>query len=383
MATRLGQPSVVGALVAGIVLSPGLLDLVGHLQTVPQLQVTDRADLGAMANLGVVLLMFLAGLETDLDDMKRAGRGALLVATGGVIVPLGLATGAAVLGGLPIREALFVSVMLAATSVSITVQTLLELRQLQSRMGLTILGAAVIDDVMGLVIFSVTLAIFGIGGVPPIWLALGLTAYLVLSLGLGLRFARPVVNLARRVRTGEALLGLSIAFCLLMGWLAQAAGIAAVSGAYLAGLILARSAGVELAGRLRTVAYALPVPVFLVNVGMDADLGRISGGALLLIAVPLASILGKIIGCGAAALLEGLRGRRAAMVGVGMIPRGEVTLVIAALGVQNGVLSQTGYALGVLGVVVTALVTPPLLKALMHRGGEASRDRIAPAQSAA
>lgn len=383
MATRLGQPSVSGALVAGIVLSPGLLDLIGHLQAVPALQASDRVQIDTVANVGVVILLFLAGLETDVDEMARAGRGAVLVATGGVLASLALVTGAAALGGLSLREAFFVAVMLASTSVSISVQTLLELRQLQTRMGLTILGAAVTDDVMGLVIFSVTLAVFGISGVPPLVLVFGLAVYVGLSLGLGLRFARPVVNAARRLRTAESLLGLSLAFCLLMGWLAQTAGIAAISGAYLAGFVLARSAGPELAGRLRTVAYALPVPIFLVNVGMQADLRQVSGGALLLIAVPLAAIVAKILGCGAGALLEGLRGHRAAMVGFGMIPRGEVTVVIAALGVQHGVLSQTGYALGVLSVLVSAVVTPPWLKVLVRRGSAAARDRLAAAQTAA
>lgn len=382
MATRLGQPSVSGALVAGIVLSPGLLDLVGHLQGSAALRAADQVQLNTVANIGVILLLFLAGLETDVDELARAGRGALLVATGGVLATLGLVTGAATIGGLPLRESLFVGVMLASTSVSISVQTLLELRQLQSRMGLTILGAAVTDDVMGLVVFSVALAAFGISGVPPVLLAVGLLAYLGISLTVGLRFANRAVRVVRRLRTSESLLGLGIAFCVLMGWLAETAGIAAISGAYLAGVILARSAGEEIAGRLRTLAYALPVPVFLVNVGLSADIRHVTGGALLLIGVPFAALAAKVVGCGAGALLEGLRGRRAAMVGFGMIPRGEVTLVIAALGVQHGVLSQTGYALGVLAVLISAVVTPPFMKALQSRSS-APRDRIATASSAA
>ncbi|MGH7686906.1 MAG: cation:proton antiporter [Candidatus Dormibacteria bacterium] len=377
LATRLGQPSVSGALVAGIVLSPGLLDLVGHVQGAPALMAADRGALQTVAGIGVVLLLFLAGLETDLDELVRAGRGAALVAVGGVACTLALVTGAALLGGLALRESFFVSVMLASTSVSISVQALLELRQLQTRVGLTILGAAVTDDVIGLLVFSITLAALGISGVAPVVLVVGLLAYFGISLGVGLPYAGSVLRLMRRLRTTESLLGMSIAFCIFMGWLAQTAGIAAITGAYLAGLILGRSAGAELADRLRIVAYALPVPVFLVNVGMQADLRQVGGGALLLIAVPVATLLSKVLGCGLGAIIEGIRGRGAALVGFGMIPRGEVTLVIAALGVQSHVLSPTGYALGVLAVLVSAVVTPPLLKALLRPGSTGAAVRVA------
>ncbi len=366
-----------------MLLSPALIDLIGRLEPSATLQASDRSDIGALANLGVILLLFLAGLETDLGEFVRAGRGSLMVATGGVIATLGLSGGAAVLGGLPTREAFFVGVMLASTSVSISVQALLELRQLQTRMGLTILGAAVTDDVQGLVVFSIALAALGVSGIAPYWLIGGLVLYLGLSLVLGFRFAGPVVSVVRKLRTTEGYLGVALAYCLLMGWLAQTAGLAAISGAYLGGLILGRVTGTELTDRLRTLAYGLPIPVFFVNVGMATDLTHISGGVLLLLLVPVATIAGKVVGCGAGALVDGLRGHRAAMVGLGMIPRGEVTLVIATLGLQLRVLSPTGYALGVVVVLVTALVTPPALKLLVQRSSAPSRGEAMAAEPAA
>jgi Kef-type K+ transport system membrane component KefB len=324
----------------------------------------DRAQLSTISSIGVILLLFLAGLETDLDELVDAGVKSAVVAMGGVIATMAIIGGVALAFGVGGREAVFLGVMLAATSVSISVQTLFELRRLRSPSGLVILGAAVTDDVIGLIAFSVTLAVLGIGGTSPLVLVAGLLAYFVISLTAGLRYARRVVDWARHLRSTEALLGVSVAFCLFMGWLATEAGIAAITGAYLAGLIVGRSAAQELAERLRVVAYALPVPVFLVGVGMQADLTHLHGGMVLL-AIPLAALASKVIGCGVGALVAGFRGRDAVGVGVGMIPRGEVTLVIAVLGVGKGVLSGTGYALGVLSVLLSALVTPPLLKLLL------------------
>jgi Kef-type K+ transport system membrane component KefB len=360
----LGQPSVSGKLVGGLLLSPGLVDVVGRLSGSGAAVAADRAQFSTISTIGVVLLLFLAGLETDLDELVDAGPKAAVVAMGGVIATMVLIGGVALAFGIGGRESIFLGVMLAATSVSISVQTLFELRRLRSPSGLVILGAAVTDDVIGLIAFSVTLAILGVGGTSPAVLAAGLLAYFVISLLVGLRYARRVVEWTRHLRSTEALLGMSVAFCLLMGWLATEAGIAAITGAYLAGLIVGRSAAQELAERLRIVAYALPVPVFLVGVGMQADLTHLHGGALL-VAVPLVALLSKVVGCGAGALIAGFRGRDAVGVGVGMIPRGEVTLVIAVLGVGKGVLSGTGYTLGVLSVLLSALVTPPLLKMLL------------------
>lgn len=362
LATRVGQPSVSGKLVAGLLLSPGVIDLVGRLSG--SATGSDRSEIATIASLGVVLLLFLAGLETDLDEFVRAGRSALVVALGGVIASVGMLLGAAVALGMEFREALFVGVMLSATSVSISVQTLFELRRVRTPAGLVILGAAVTDDVIGLLLFSFVLAGLGIGGTSPLILALGLAAYIGLSLALGLRFSHAVVDRLRGLRSTEGLLGTTVAFALLMGWLAQQSGIAAITGAYLAGLIVGRAAGEELAQRVRIVAYALPVPVFLVNVGMQTDFRHLSGGWLLL-ALPAVAVLAKLVGCGAGALACGFRGRGAAGVGVGMIPRGEVTLVIAVLGVARGVVTQTGYTVAVLSVLVSALITPPILKTLL------------------
>ena len=362
LATRIGQPSVSGKLVAGLALSPGLINLVGHLSGAAA--AADRAQMATIGNIGVILLLFLAGLETDLDEFVKAGRKAATVAVGGVAASVALLLAVGIGLGLSVREALFVGVMLSATSVSISVQTLFELRRVRTAAGLVILGAAVTDDVIGLLLFSFVLAGLGLAGTSPLVLALGLAAYLVLSLVLGLRFSPAAIDRLRGLRSTEGLLGATIAFSLLMGWLAQESGIAAISGAYLAGLIVGRAAGEELAQRVRIVAYALPVPVFLVNVGMQTDLTHLSGGWLL-VAIPAVACVAKVAGCGLGALASGFRGREALGVGVGMIPRGEVTLVIAVLGVASGVITQTGYTAGVLSVLVSALVTPPILKLVL------------------
>lgn len=375
LATRVGQPSVSGKLVAGLVLSPGVVDVVGRLSG--SAAAADRAEIATIASLGVVLLLFLAGLETDLDQFVRAGRSALIVALGGVVASVGMLLAAAVALGMDVRQALFMGVMLSATSVSISVQTLFELRRLRTPAGLVILGAAVTDDVIGLLLFSFVLAGLGIGGTSPLILALALSAYLVLSLTLGLRFSHAVVERLRHLRSTEGLLGVTIAFALFMGWLAQQSGIAAITGSYLAGLIVGRAAGEELAHRVRIVAYALPVPVFLVNVGMQTDFAHLAGGYLL-VGLPVVAVLGKLVGCGLGSLICGFRGRNAAGVGVGMIPRGEVTLVIAVLGMAKGVVTQTGYTVAVLSVLLSALITPPILKLLLGALPSGESEKVAP-----
>ena len=187
----------------------------------------------------------------------------------------------------------------------------------------------------------------------------------------------------RKLRTTEGYLGVALAYCLLMGWLAQTAGLAAISGAYLGGLILGRVTGTELTDRLRTLAYGLPIPVFFVNVGMATDLTHISGGVLLLLLVPGGDDRGQGRRLRAGALVDGLRGHRAAMVGLGMIPRRGDPGDCHPRTPQLRVLSPTGYALGVVVVLVTALVTPPALKLLVERSSAPSRGEAMAAEPAA
>ena len=273
LASRWDQPPVLGQLVAGLVLGAGL-SFVDN----PALHASD-STLDTFANLGVVVLMFLAGLETDWEQLRATGRAAFVAACFGVAVPLAGGYGLGLLFGLPPLEALFVGVILTATSVSITAQTLMEMGSLQTVEGATVLGAAVIDDVIGLVVFSLVVALTansGAGNGGPSSLALlgvYLLVFFVASATVMPWLIARALRYAERLRGAEAMLALAIAIGLLYGVAAEGAGLAAITGAYVAGLLINRHDGYpEITDRTKVLAYGFFVPIFLVKTGMDAHL---------------------------------------------------------------------------------------------------------------
>jgi Kef-type K+ transport system membrane component KefB len=368
LASRWDQPPVLGQLVAGLVLGAGL-SFVDN----PALRTSD-SSLDTFANVGVVVLMFLAGLETDWDQLRATGRTAFVSACFGVAVPLAGGYGLGLLFGLPPLEALFVGVILTATSVSITAQTLMEMGSLQTIEGATVLGAAVIDDVIGLVVFSLVVAFSGSGGAadggPSNLVALGvyLVVFFVASATLMPWLIARVLRYAERLRGAEVMLALAIAIGLLYGVAAQGAGLAAITGAYVAGLLINRhDAYPEITDRTKVLAYGFFVPIFLVKTGMDAHLDALGPALLFVVATTVMAVLAKAVGCGVGARLCGLSNYQSLVVGIGMVSRGEVALVVATLALQSGAISQSVFGASVIIVVATTLVTPPLLRAALRR----------------
>ncbi|HXF81577.1 MAG TPA: cation:proton antiporter [bacterium] len=362
---RAGQPAVLGEILAGVVLGPSLLDVLGR-PFAPQ-------GLGPVvahfANLGVIFLMFIAGVETDLGQMRRVGRAAALAGTAGVFLPLLFGAAVALPFGAPPVQALFIGVVLTATSVSITVQTLIELGRLESKEGVTLLAAAVIDDVIAIVVLSVFVALTagsggGLGAVGLV--VFRMAAFFVLALLGGRWIVARVVPRARRLPVSEGLLAAVIVLTLLLAWAAEAFGqVAAITGAYIAGALVA-AVGVreEIEHRLRAFTYAVLVPVFFISIGLQTNARLLAAGdipfALLII---IAAVLGKILGSGGGALLGGFSRAEALRVGVGMVSRGEVGLIIAGIGLQSGLLAERGFAVMVIMVLATTLLTPLLLRA--------------------
>jgi Kef-type K+ transport system membrane component KefB len=357
VASRFDQPPVLGQLLGGLGLGVGLPLVFGSA-----ISGVD-AQIGELSNLGVILLMFLAGLETEWDQLRSAGRPAFVAASLGVAVPLVGGYGLAMAFGLPTIEALFVGLILTATSVSITAQTLLELGRLQTLEGATVLGAAVIDDVIGLVVFSVTVALTGAEHSNLVLLFGLLVAFFGLSWLVAPKLIGWLLERAERLRGVEAPLAIALAIALLYGAAAEKAGLAAITGAYTAGLLINRSNRYpHLVERTRVLTYGLFVPIFLVKTGMDAHLGDLGPVLLFVIAATIVAVLTKIIGCGLGARACGLSLRQSLVVGVGMISRGEVALVVASLALSSGAISQTVFGAAVLVVLSTTLVTPPLLR---------------------
>ncbi len=358
LAKKVDMPQVVGALAAGLVLGPvGLGILAGS------------AFLDQMSELGVIILMFTAGLGTDMQELKRSGGAAFVIAAGGIL--FALAAGAAVCllfqpdAGL--LQALFLGVVLASTSVSITVEALRDLGRLSTRAGSAILGAALIDDILGIVALTV------ITGAGDSGVSLGpvlgrIAAFFVCVIVLGLVSHRLFLFWAKKEgRNRKRFAVMAFAFCLVWAYGAEVLfGVADITGAYMAGLVLSSSSRTPyIVNKFETCSYMIFSPVFFVSIGCKVVRPELSIWFILAtLALALAAIGSKVAGCGLGARLCGLPGRDALRVGAGMVSRGEVALIAAARGLSVGLLSEQFFSPILITVVVTTVATPILLRVL-------------------
>ena len=356
LSERLGQPAVLGELLAGVLLGPSVLGLVPLTGSVLLL-----------AEIGVILLLFEVGLETDLGELARVGGPALLVALAGMALPF--------LGGFfltralghPALTAIFVGAALTATSIGITARVLAELKALATREGQIILGAAVADDVLGLVVLAVVSRIAGPGGVDMALVvsATGLAVgFLAVALVLGIPLGRWLIGIVGRANVRGVLGAASVAFALLVALAAKKAGSAEIVGAFATGLVLART------NRRHDISQAVkPVvdvfaPLFFVAVGAQVDVALVNpfvagnrASLLLALGLTLVGFLGKF----AAGFCAWGKVRRA-FIGAGMVPRGEVGLIFASLGKATGMLPEGVFVAVVLAVFATTFLAPPLMK---------------------
>lgn len=386
VAIRLGQPAVLGELAVGVVI--GNLVLVGYAG-LDYLKTDQVIDL--LARLGVIVLLFEIGLESTVREMLRVGLSAFLVACVGVVAPfaLGWGVGAWLLPGEGAYLHAFLGATLAATSVGITARVLKDLGMERSTEARVILGAAVIDDVLGLVILAAITAVIAAAdsGRPLSYGSLALNVgkavvFLAVAVLVGMKVSPRLFSAASRLRASGVLLALSLAFCFFLSWLADAVGLAAIVGAFAAGVILEDAHFREFARRgersiheLISPIAAFVTPVFFVVIGMRADLRALARPEVVGLAAALtaAAIVGK------QACSIGLVGTRASrlIVGIGMIPRGEVGLIFAGIGMGlriggRPVIDQATFSAIVVMVMVTTLVTPPALSWAFAR---VSRDK--------
>ena len=368
---KVQMPQVVGALLAGLLLGPSMLGVISE---------TDF--LKTIAELGVIVLMFGAGLETDIKELRKSGTSAFIVALCGVLVPL--------LGGFAVAyffnrpdviasnascsvllQNIFVGVILTATSVSISVETLKELGKLQTHAGNTILGAAIIDDILGIVALTVITSITD----PSVNIAkviIKIIAFFIFSVVLGYGFFRMykywMVH-SDKMRHRHTII--AFVFCLLMAYVAEAwFGVADITGAYIAGLIISNTdRSAYLQEKFDILSYLLLSPVFFAHIGLSVELPKMTPMIVLFTLVLSATaILTKVIGCGAGAKLCGYENAECRRVGAGMAARGEVALIVANKGAVVGLLGSAFMGSVVVMVVIAAVTTPVLLKLAFRNG---------------
>jgi len=360
------QPAVLGQIIAGLILGAGLLD--------------KNILISQFGEIGVILLMFIAGLETDVHELRESIRSSSLIALGGVLFPSVFVFVALKLY-LPDHNtitALFFAVISTATSVSISVQTLREINQLRSRQGTMILGAAIIDDVVGIILLTVLVSVIK----PENSDAISVTMIKILGFFLLIFIAGKLAIYFLKKHdlnrfSEEHIVTWAIILCLILSFTAEELGIAAVTGAYFAGVIISMTTYKHrISHEVNKIGNILFIPVFFIGIGMDIDVRTAFTSLSVGLVVIIFSSLGKIMGSGLGAFKSGFNKEEALQIGIGMIPRAEVALIVANIGLKMEILQDKDMAATVLMVVFTTLITPSLLKWSFARNESA--DKVTP-----
>ena len=356
IAQRLKFPAVVGEIAAGCLVSPFALNLI-HLD----------GALESLSELGAVLLLFSVGLETRLEDIRKVGVPAFIVAALGVIAPFVLGGAWAYLCGYATPKAMFVAAAFVATSAGITARVLQELDVLGEVESQIILGAAVIDDILGMLLLGFVTSFQAHGSVDVLSLGLVLlqaVAFIGIIVFVGTRFVRAKSELFELPMNPLSPLTLSLTLCLALAALAAYIGLAAIIGAFLAGMLIAESSQRDSLGEQLKPLEAFLVPFFFVATGARVDLRQLAEPVVMetVLLVTALAIFSKLLGCGIGAARYGMRS--ALIIGVGMAPRGEVGIIVATLGLQAGVFSNQLYGIIIAMSLLTSVITPPVLKKL-------------------
>lgn len=377
LAIRLGQPAVLGELAVGVILGPSLLDMFGR-EFLEEAHLEETVLL--FKELGVVILMFLAGLETSMSEVAKVRKVAIIAGTMGVIFPLVFGSLGTLPFGFDAKEAIFVGIILSATSVSISARTLMEIGVLQSRQGISILAAAVIDDVLVILGLSFFIAFAvdtgdGGGGVTEVLTIVGRVALFFAAAAIVGWFVLPrLARWSADAPMSEGILVTAIVVMLVYAWFAEeVGGVALITGAFAAGLLLRPTQVYRVIDeKMHTIAYGFFVPIFFVGVGLSADAGGFEVSDVVLLAViSVIAVVSKLIGSGLGARLAGEDIRSSVQIGTAMISRGEVGLIVASVGLTQGLIDQNLFSVMVLMVLVTTLVTPILLKIVFAKEKEA------------
>ncbi|WP_295207904.1 cation:proton antiporter [Ruminococcus sp.] len=359
---KMKLPQVVGALCAGVILGPAVLGAVKETEFISEL-----------SELGVIVLMFTAGLTTDIKELKKTGKASFIIALLGVIVPLlgGLGLAAAMgvgkgddLACTPFLQHVFIGVVLTATSVSITVETLRELGKLSTRAGNAILGAAIIDDILGIIALTLITSLADTS-VHVMTVLLKIVAFFVVAIGCTVAYH--IVFTKWRKRDKKDLrrhVIISFVFCLFMAYVAELFGVADITGAFVAGLAISSEKDVKyISNRFETLSYMFLSPVFFASIGLTMGGIKMNGKMIIFTVLLLVvAIITKIIGCGLGAKVCKYTNQESIQIAMGMISRGEVALIVAAKGQKLGLMGDEVFAPIIIMVVATTIITPVFLK---------------------
>lgn len=353
LSVRLGQPAVLGKLIIGIVIGPALLGWIHPSEFIE-----------IFSQIGVLLLMFMAGLETDIKELNRNRNASLSVAVGGIIFPLlgGYLSGLAV--GMEQANAIFLGLLLSATSVSITVQTLKDLGKLNTRESATILGAAVADDVLVVILLAFVMSFLAGGDVSLSMVIIKKIVFFVTIAIVGWKLIPPLMRMLAPLKVTESIISAALIVCFAFSYYAEYLGIAGIIGAFAAGIAISQTNyKKEVEHKLEPIAYAVFVPVFFVSIGLNVSFEGLGDQIWFVVGLTIIAVLTKLVGCGLGARLTGFDFHSSTVIGSGMVSRGEVALIIAAIGLNSQLLSQNYFTATIIVVILTTLITPPMLKA--------------------
>lgn len=365
LARKCKAPEVVGAIIAGLIIGPSMLGLVEQSEFLLEI-----------AEIGVVLLMFSAGLETNLKDLLKTGPVAFLIACAGVLIPLVGGTllymgfyGTAPWGSDSFYQAVFIGVIMTATSVSITVQSLKELGKLKGKVGTTILSAAIIDDVLGIIVLTFVIG-FKNPTSNPGSVVLSTAFFFLFAIVIGFILFKIFSKLDKRYPHTRRIPILGLALCFVFSYTAEAVfGIADITGAYVAGIILCSIQDSEyIAEKMDINSYMLFGPIFFASIGLKTNVDNMTREIILFsIGFVLVALVTKIIGCGLMAKLCKFRTADSVKIGVGMMTRGEVALIVAQKGLSVGMLTPIYFTSVIMLIIVSSILTPIILKVLYSR----------------
>lgn len=356
LCVRIGQPSVLGKLLIGVILGPTFLGIVNDTEVLKEL-----------SEIGVILLMFIAGLETDIDKFKRSGKASIAVGVFGILIAFvsGYVVGSFL--QMSTTESLFLGLILSATSVSISVQALKEVGKLQSREGATILGAAVIDDLLVMIGLAFMSGITG-EQVNVGFVLLKMVSFFVLAILCSWKLVPWMLKRFAPLKVTETVVSAGLIIVFTFAFLAELSGVASIIGAYIAGIAISvTDYKKEVTSKVETISYSIFIPVFFTSIGIQADFSDLGNGFWTVLFLSLIAILSKLLGASIGARITSFDWNSSFLIGAAMVSRGEVALILAALGLNSRIISEELFAVIVAVILITTIVSPLLMKSAFKR----------------